>query len=123
MRLTNNFSRYEFDCKNGVAVPKNLYPNMQLLANNLQVIRDHINEPLFINSAFRTVEHNKTVGGSKNSQHLLCKAADIRCNGLSPYQLYNEVYYLMEKKMITKGGLAMYNTFMHYDVRGVYCTW
>lgn len=44
----------------------------------LQRLRILIGKPLIINSAYRSEEHNKAVGGSPNSQHRLGKAFDIR---------------------------------------------
>ena len=44
----------------------------------LQAIREHFNKPITITSGYRTGTHNTAVGGSKSSQHLLGKAADIQ---------------------------------------------
>lgn len=44
----------------------------------LQPLRDYIGCPLICNSAFRSAEVNKAVGGVSNSQHLSGCAADIR---------------------------------------------
>ncbi len=39
-------------------------------------------DPLIVNSAFRSVAVNRKVGGATNSNHLSGCAADIRCIGL-----------------------------------------
>ena len=44
----------------------------------LQCIREHFGKPLHITSGYRTASHNAAVGGSKSSQHLLGRAADIQ---------------------------------------------
>lgn len=44
----------------------------------LQPLRDFIGCPLICNSAFRSAEVNKAVGGVSSSQHLSGCAADIR---------------------------------------------
>ena len=44
----------------------------------LQCIREHFGKPVTITSGYRTGTHNTAVGGSKSSQHLLGKAADIQ---------------------------------------------
>jgi len=54
---------------------------------NLQVIRDEIGKPIKINSGYRSPEHNKSVGGVKNSMHVKGKAADITIQGLTPNQI------------------------------------
>lgn len=43
----------------------------------LDIARDIYGFPMVITSGFRTVEHNKKVGGSRQSSHLLGYAADI----------------------------------------------
>ena len=43
----------------------------------LQCIREHFGKPVTITSGYRTASHNTRVGGSKSSQHLLGRAADI----------------------------------------------
>ena len=44
----------------------------------LQPLRDYCGCPLICNSAFRSAEVNKAVGGVSSSQHLSGCAADIR---------------------------------------------
>lgn len=43
----------------------------------LQLLRNTLRKPLIINSAYRSPEYNKQVGGAKNSQHMRGKAFDI----------------------------------------------
>ena len=85
MQITKNFNLKEFRSnlhnKAGfevVQVPEYLLGNVKTLANQLQVIRDYIDLPIKINSAYRTPLFNKSVGGAKNSQHLYAKAADLK---------------------------------------------
>src|SRR5690606_32669728 len=88
MNLTKNFSMAEFDCKDGTAVPEKYHANVKELAENLQVLRDHINEPVLITgSGYRTPTHNAKVGGAKNSQHLTASGADINAKNYTPKQL------------------------------------
>ena len=123
MRLTKNFYLNEFDCKDGNQVPTSLIPNVQLLAEQLQIVRDVVREPIYINSAYRHTEYNKAVGGSQFSQHLLAKAADITIASMTP----NEVWLLLNNMMleghIINGGLGKYNSFNHYDVRDNPARW
>lgn len=117
-QITPHFKDYEFACKDGTLVPKHLRKNMLDLARNLEVIRRELAEPIYINSAYRTVTHNMAVGGAARSYHLQCMAADIRCAGATPKQVFNTVLYLMEHGKIMQGGLKMYGSFVHYDIRG-----
>lgn len=88
--LSKNFSEQEFvrtNTKIANALPDNLRLNRDSLCSQLQVLRDFIGKPIVINSAYRSPEVNKAVGGAIYSKHLLCLAADIRCPGLSNLDL------------------------------------
>lgn len=123
MKLTKNFSRSEFDSKDGSKMPGNILPNIQKLANQLQTLRDKINKPISVNSGYRSTRHNKRVGGSPNSQHLLGKAADIKVKGIKPIELAKLIEELITDGEILQGGVGIYNTFVHYDIRGVQSRW
>ena len=84
MRITENFSLSEFDCKDGSELPTALLPNVLDLADNLQVLRDYLGVPISINSAYRSLDYNREIGGATNSQHLLAKAADIVVESKTP---------------------------------------
>ena len=42
MQLTKNFSRQEFDCKDGTIVPDKFLFNVKEVAENLQALRDYL---------------------------------------------------------------------------------
>ena len=123
MRITENFSLSEFDCKDGSELPTALLPNVLDLADNLQVLRDYLGVPISINSAYRSLEYNRKIGGSTNSQHLLAKAADIVVKSKSPEQVANIIKFLISEGKMTQGGLKAYDTFTHYDIRGHKARW
>lgn len=123
MKLTKNFYLNEFDCKDGNQVPTALIPNVQLLAEQLQIVRDVVREPIFINSAYRHTEYNKAVGGSKFSQHLLAKAADITIGSMTPHEVWLLLDNMMKEGYIINGGLGKYNSFNHYDIRDNEARW
>ena len=52
-------------------MPEDVLVNITKLANQLQYIRDNVAMPITVNSAYRCRAHNKSVGGSVNSEHLL----------------------------------------------------
>lgn len=123
MKLTENFNIDEFACKDGTDVPQSLYGNVSVLAKNLQVLRDEVGVPIYVLSGYRTRSHNTRVGGARHSQHLLAKASDIRITGFSPIQVYNKIEELIKAGKMEQGGLGRYNTFVHYDIRGVKARW
>ncbi len=123
MRLTKNFSLSEFDCKDGSEMPSELLPNVLELAENLQVLRDFVGVPISLNSAYRTLEYNRKIGGATNSQHLLGKAADIVVKSKTPEEVANIIKYLISEGKMVQGGLKAYKTFTHYDIRGHKARW
>ena len=61
------------------------YQNLVRLANFLEEVKKVLGgKPIMINSAYRGPLVNAAVKGSKNSQHLIGCAADIRVPGMTP---------------------------------------
>lgn len=127
MKLTDNFSRAEFDCNDGTEVPEELMENVQELADNLQLLRDVVNASMSINSGYRHEAYNRKVGGGEKSQHLLAKAADIDCDDLpfTPKQLARIIKGLIRIGVMKQGGVGVYtkDNFVHYDTRGHEARW
>jgi len=122
-QLTKNFNSFEFACKDGTPVPYRYKENVKNLAENLQVLRDYYKMPVHINSGYRTKSHNKAVGGSPNSQHLLGKAADITIRNKTPKQVARTIKKLISQGKMREGGIGLYNGFVHYDIRGYAARW
>jgi uncharacterized protein YcbK (DUF882 family) len=123
MRLTTNFWKSEFDSKDGSVMPNDVLYNVQKLANQLQTLRDYLNKPIKINSGYRSPKHNKAVGGSKNSQHVLGKASDIVVKGMKPEEVALIIERLISEGNMLQGGIGIYNTFVHYDIRRTKARW
>ena len=121
--MTKNFNISEFECKCGCEMPPEVYSNIIKLANQLQILRDIVSKPIKINSAYRCEKHNKKVGGVKNSQHLLGKAADIQVKGYKPEILAGLIDELIYDGHMLQGGIGVYNTFVHYDFRKTKARW
>ena len=73
-QLSPGFKVREFRCRDG----SDAIIIDQTLVVLLQAIREHFGQAVVITSGYRTAAHNAKVGGSKSSQHLLGKAADIQ---------------------------------------------
>ena len=56
--------------------------NLRRLCGWLERLRQRYNQPIIINSAYRSAAVNKAVGGAATSNHLTGCAADIRCEGI-----------------------------------------
>lgn len=123
MRLTENFWIHEFDCRDGTRVPYKYVPNITRLADCLQVIRDEVKGPIQIVSGYRTVTHNAKIGGAPRSQHLIGKAADIVSQKHTPKQLAAIIEKLIRQGKIKQGGIGIYKSYVHYDIRGTRARW
>jgi uncharacterized protein YcbK (DUF882 family) len=121
--MTKNFKLKEFECKCGCDMPLEVYENIIKLASQLQFLRDYTGRPITINSAYRCPEHNAKVNGSKTSQHLLGKAADITIQSLKPAEVYALIEELIDMGHMLQGGLGLYDTFVHYDIRKTKARW
>lgn len=114
-QLAKNFRVREFACSDGSDV---IFISMELV-DILQKIRDHFGKAVNINSGYRTPGKNKSVGGAAYSQHLYGTAADISIAGVNP----KTVADYAETLLPGSGGIGIYSTFTHVDVRAVKSRW
>lgn len=114
-KLSTNFRVKEFACTDG-SDPIFIAPE---LVKILQKIRTHFGKSVTITSAYRTPTKNKAVGGTAYSQHLYGTAADIKVSGVSP----KKVAQYAETLLPNKGGIGIYSTFTHIDVRATKSRW
>lgn len=116
--VSKHFKINEFMCKDGTKVPTALMPNVFKIATQLEIIRMHLGQPIIINSAYRTKEYNKKVGGAVASQHLTASAVDIAVKGHDPHYVFTTIRSLMRSGVILGGCVILYKNFVHYDIRG-----
>jgi uncharacterized protein YcbK (DUF882 family) len=123
-KLSKNFSLKEFASKDGAETPADVLENLRKLAKNLEVIRAHFgNVPITIDSGYRSPAHNKAIKGKSKSLHLSGKAADFKIKGFTPNEIAAELEELISSKKISQGGIGIYPTFIHYDIRGKKARW
>lgn len=114
-KVSANFRVREFSCSDG---SDPIFIDSELVTV-LQKIRTHFGKAVTITSAYRTPAHNMSVGGTAYSQHMYGKAADIKVRGVSP----KAVAAYAEKILYNKGGIGIYDTFTHIDVRAAKSRW
>ena len=108
----SNFQVKEFACHDGtneILIDGNL-------VRRLQDCRDKFGVTI-INSAYRTPEYNKKIGGATHSQHVLGKASDTVCKGTSPLEV------AMFAEAMGMGGVGLYSSFTHIDTRDIKARW
>lgn len=113
--LTKNFQVKEFKCNDGTD-PIFIAKELPMV---LQYIRMRVGKAVTINSAYRTANYNKKVGGVDGSQHCYGTAADIAVKGYTPKQ----VAAIAREIMPDWGGVGIYDTFTHVDVRAEKADW
>ncbi len=123
MKLTNNFSKSEFDCSCGCDMPLKVLHNVQKLANQLQTLRNVVGMPIKINSGYRCQDWNSKIGGVSSSQHTLGKASDIVIEDMTPQETFELIDLLINEGELLQGGLSAYATFTHYDIRKTKARW
>ena len=107
--LAANFTVREFACGDGSDA---VFVAPELVAI-LQMIREHFGKPVIIESAFRSHAYNKKMDGSPQSRHLYGLAADIHIPGVAPRAVAACAAALLPRR----GGIGVYDTFCHVDVR------
>lgn len=58
--------------------PPELEVNLSDLLHRINILRGVYGQPMIVTSGYRTPDHNKRIGGAKNSAHLYCQAVDFR---------------------------------------------
>jgi hypothetical protein len=81
--------------------------------DKLQALRDQLGVPLIVTSGYRSPEHNKKVGGAKNSLHMRGMAFDIRMDNHDP------VAFEEAARAVGFKGIRRYpkQGFLHIDTR------
>ena len=102
---------------------KSIQHNVQKLANQLQTLRNEVGVPVIINIAYRPVFYELSKGRDGTSQHTLGKAADITAQGLTPKYVASKIEQLINSGDMLQGGLGVYSTFVHYDIRKTRARW
>jgi len=121
---TANFALSEFASRDGAATPNGLIGNIQVVMEQLEVLRAELGGgSITVVSGYRSPAHNTSVGGATRSQHMCGRASDIRVANYTPAQVHAAIERLIGAGRMMQGGLGLYNSFVHYDTRGVRQRW
>lgn len=118
---TKHFSYSEFYSKDGSGFnggnvsAATVQENVRRMMYKLEAIRVKLgNRPMNVNSGFRSISHNRNVGGASNSQHTYGIAADISVSGVSTTTVRNAA------KSSGFSGIYSEGSFTHMDSRVEY---
>ena len=114
-KLSTNFTVEEFACKDGSDTVL-VAPRLVMV---LQSIRSRFGAAVTINSGYRTPQYNAKEGGAAHSQHCYGTAADIVVKGQTP----EAVAAFARTLMPDWGGVGVYKSFTHIDVRETKADW
>ena len=109
-KLTDHFSKEEFDCQCGcgngdIVISENL-------VFQLECVRIHYGKPMRINSGIRCLSHNKKIGSRDTSSHIKGLAVDISCGDM-------RTRLELVKKLLRDGEferIGFHKDFIHVDV-------
>ena len=112
-RLSEDFYRDEFACKCGCGLDTIDYAVVVFM----QASRTHHDRVHTVTSGCRCEAYNRQIGGSENSQHIVCRAVDFVVEGVpaSVVQEFADQYDIP--------GLGRYKDFTHADTRSGGARW
>lgn len=114
-KLSAHFKVSEFACNDGSDAIL-VAPRLVLV---LECIRCYFGAAVRITSGYRTPQWNEEQDGAATSQHCYGTAADIVVTGQTPAK----VAAFARQLMPDWGGVGIYNTFTHIDVRETRADW
>jgi uncharacterized protein YcbK (DUF882 family) len=128
-RLSPNFTVEEFDCRDGTKVSSREYNGLEYLCRTyLEPLRKKYGT-VTVNSGYRTASYNARIGGASQSYHIYDQhdgndqAADITCRKGGPRDWHRTLNWIRQNKRNGRGGLGLYSTFCHVDIRDYQADW
>jgi zinc D-Ala-D-Ala carboxypeptidase len=87
--------------------------------DKLQALRNKLGRPMILNSAYRSLKHNRAVGGATASKHMEGIAFDCRMENHNPQE------YMAAARSVGFNGIGEYPTlgFCHIDARKTPANW
>jgi hypothetical protein len=112
--ITRHFRLQDFIAPDTPIPAPWILDNLVQLANRVQVLRDVMNIPLMIQSAYRTEAQHLAMDGSNHSLHLQGLAVDI---ALPTHATDGSYYKLRRLLRHWSGGVGIYPGYIHLDIR------
>ena len=105
--------------------PKTLWTNLSKTAVVLDELRERLGASIRLNSIYRNEAYNGCLSGAAaESQHKSMRAADFTAaDGRGPAHWRSVLLKMRDDESLFKGGIGIYNTFVHVDTRGTNADW
>jgi hypothetical protein len=105
--------------------PKSLWTNLSATARVLDELRHRLGASVRLNSIYRNQAYNSCLSGAAaESQHKSMRAADFTAaDGNGPQHWRSVLLKMRNDEGLFKGGIGLYNTFVHVDTRGHNADW
>ncbi len=117
-QLSEHFSETEFRCRCCSQMHQDgMYPHLIDVLEHIRALAGDV--PVRVVSGYRCKRHNTAVGGARSSQHMNGTACDMQVKGVSPLDLAR----IAEQVMPAGGGIGLYDSFLHVDVRRNRARW
>jgi len=103
--------------------PREMWGNIVATLKIVDNLRELWGRPIVILSSYRSPAYNAAIGdAAPKSMHMQFRALDIAVSGKTPHQVFSQLMTWRDSGKF-KGGLGLYNTFVHIDTRGNNATW
>lgn len=99
------------------------WPNMAPTVRVLDTLRARLGRVIRITNAYRAPAYNACVGGKPGSYHMQFRALDFAVKGMDTRDVVEALGQLRDEENLFKGGIGLYNTFVHVDTRGFNANW
>jgi lysozyme family protein len=105
--------------------PRHLWKSVLPLVRVLEEFRERVGFAVVLTSVYRSLSYNTKIGGATRSQHMAFTAADFKVvgDGATTTKEWAELMLEIRSEGFFKGGIGVYNTFVHVDVRGTRAYW
>jgi uncharacterized protein YcbK (DUF882 family) len=114
--VSKNISRHELACHDGCGANTMDWETIKVVQGMCDYFADKLGGhkvTLRINSAYRCLEYNRSIGSTDGSQHPRGRAMDCAIDGVSP----DMIYWYLTQTYPDKYGFGLYRTFVHIDTR------
>lgn len=123
---SSEFTEYFHVHRRGVTnsePPREMWGNIAPTIRIVDALRAEWSKPIVLLSSYRSPAYNRAIGdAAPKSLHMQFKALDIAVAGKTPKQVFDKLMLWRDAGKF-KGGLGLYNSFVHIDTRGTNATW